>query len=364
MIYTWCVECGGRTCFNENSHRASRSIQYRADFMLGGRNGSRIRKLFANKKDAEAYEYVTKADFARGEFLPDKSKITFKELADQYYREHCLNLNVNPHSSTQYRIKQVKEIFGNQLAASISRKQIKELRFKLQEKGDKNSSINRLVNGVIKPIFNKAIENELIKENPCDHLPKLQEDEPIPRFLTVDEIKKLYSVIKEPHLRDYADIIHHTGARPSSIKLCSFDSGDVDFPNRTIWFTTFKGRRRHRYAVPMDSVVHEIVLRRMVETGGKGLVFNRYMLKTLIPKAIKESKINEGRTKERRFTIYGLKHCLASRLIMSGSSLYDVQKLFGHTDSKMIQKHYAHIEMEYLRRKQENANLTPSVPLE
>ncbi len=340
MIYKWCVDCGGRNCFDENIHRASRAIQYRADFMLGGRNGHRIRKLFATKKDAEAYEYVTKADFARGEFLPDKSKLTFKELADQYYREHCLNSNVNPHSSTQYRIKQAKEIFGNQLATSISRKQIKELRFKLQEKGAKNSSINRLVNGVIKPIFNKAIENELLKENPCEHLPKLQEDEPIPRFLTADEIKKLYSSIKEPHMRDYADIIYHTGARPSSIKLCSFDNGDVDFPNRTIWFTTFKGRRRHRYAVPMDAVVNEIVLRRMVETSGKGLVFNLYNMKKLVETAIKESKINEGRSKEQRFTIYGLKHCRASHLIMSGASLYDVQKLFGHTDSKMIQKHY------------------------
>jgi site-specific recombinase XerD len=41
---------------------------------------------------------------------------------------------------------------------------------------------------------------------------------------------------------------------------------------------------------------------------------------------------------------------------MAGSSLYDVQKLLGHTDAKMTQR-YAHLSDDRLQKASENVSL-------
>ncbi len=359
MVYTWCTQCG-RKCVSDSSHRAQGLIKYRADFMLGGRYGKRKRELFANKKDAVSFEQITQADYKRGTFLPDKGSLSFSALADKYYKEHCLQENRKPEASTFYRVEFAKDLFGKKVASSITREEIRKLRPELKDSQDwSNATINRFIGGVLKPIFNKGIEWELIDKNPCEHLSKLREEDPIPRFLTTDEIKTLFKSIKEPVLEDYANTILHSGARPSSIKECSFDSGDVDLTNRTIWFTTYKGNRKYRYAHPIDDVLYELILRRIAKTGGKGDVFDTSNIRHLAEEAIKESKINEGKTEAQHFTIYGLKHCYASHLLMSGASIFDVAKLLGHTDTKMVIKHYGHLTQEHLRMVQSKVNLTP-----
>ncbi len=359
MVYKWCTQCG-RQCAQENSHRALGLIKYRADFMLGGRHGKRKRELFATKKDALDFEQITQADYKRGTFLPDKSSLTFSDLADKYYKEHCLQENRKPELSTFYRIEFAKGLFKRQVASTITREQIRKLRPELKDSEEwSNATVNRFIGGVLKPIFNKGIEWELIDKNPCEHLQRLKEEDPIPRFLTTDEIKTLYKFIKEPVLEDYANIILHSGARPVSIKECSFDTGDVDLTNRTIWFTTYKGNRKYRYAHPMDEVLYSIVLNRYLKTGSKGNVFDTTNIRKLAEEAIKESKINDGKSENQHFTIYGLKHCYASHLLMSGASIFDVQKLLGHTDTKMVIKHYGHLTQEHLRNVQSRVNLTP-----
>lgn len=326
--------------------------------MLGGRYGKRIRKLFAIKKDAEAFEYVTLSDFKRGTFLHEKSKIRFLDLADRYYREHCLQENHNPKSSTFYMVETAKKIFGNQLASNISKQQIRELRLKLKEKWS-GATINRFIGGVLRPIFNKGIEWEILDKNPCENLPKMEENDTLPRFLTTQEIETLFKSFKSEVLETFANVILHTGARPSSIETCSFDNGDVDLTNRVIWFTTYKGRRKHRYNVPIDDILYEILLRRIVATGGKGLVFDTTNIRRLTEEAIKESGINKDKNENNQFTIYGLKHCYASHLLMSGATLFDVAKLLGHTDIKMLLKHYGHLTQDHLRNVQKKVNLTP-----
>ncbi len=359
MVYLWCKKCRSRVCNYANSHRAAKFVVYRADFMLGGRYGDRKRESFATSQDAKDFEHETMAKFRRGEYLPEKGKITFKDLADRYYNDHCLAENHDKHRTTLCRIEKLKSIFGNRLASSITRSEIRELRVKLQAEWE-GATINRVIGGVLKPMFNKGIEWDLINTNPCDYLKKVEEKEPIPRFLTKEELSRLYRAIMHENLRDYADVILHSGARPSSIASCSFDSGDVNLTQRIIWFTTYKGRRKHRYAVPVDDVLYEILLRRTITTGGKGLVFDVTDIQRRAKHAVKLSGVNESKNAAQHFSIYGLKHCYASYLLMSGASVLDVAKLLGHTDVKMVVKHYGHLSIEHLRKVQAGINMTPN----
>jgi integrase len=52
--------------------------------------------------------------------------------------------------------------------------------------------------------------------------------------------------------------------------------------------------------------------------------------------------------------IHDLRHSFATLAIMGGASLYDVQKLLGHSDIAMTQR-YAHMVDESLQRATENA---------
>jgi integrase len=49
------------------------------------------------------------------------------------------------------------------------------------------------------------------------------------------------------------------------------------------------------------------------------------------------------------FRIHDIRHTFASIAVMSGASLYDVQKLLGHQDIAMTQR-YAHLSDEGLKR--------------
>lgn len=327
--------------------------------MLGGRNGKRIRKLFTNKRDAEDYEHVLKADFKRGTFIPEKKTITFEKLADKYFNEHCLAQCRKPNHFTIYMVNKLKKYFGNRLAESITKQDVREYRDLLKTKL-KASSVNRIIAGVLNPIFNKGLEWELLDKNPCQYLEQLQTEEPAPRFLTIEEIALLFKTptAQRMKVKDYMSILLHTGARPVSIKECSFDKGDVSLESKTIWFTTYKGRKIKRYPHPMDDTLFEIVSRRFKETGGKGLVFDTSGIDDACIQVVDESGINKDRT--HKFTIYGLKHSYASHLLMSGASLYDVSKLLGHTSTKMLEKHYGHLTQDHLRRVQSKINLTPN----
>lgn len=49
------------------------------------------------------------------------------------------------------------------------------------------------------------------------------------------------------------------------------------------------------------------------------------------------------------FRIHDIRHTFASMAVMSGASLYDVQKLLGHQDIAMTQR-YAHLSDEGLKK--------------
>lgn len=367
-ITGWCTGCRVDTndCTAPDLHRAKGLHRWKTDFRLGGYLGKRmvkIHKAGISKKDAEKFEHITVADYERGKFLPKTRKaLSFVDLADKYYNEHSLQNTRNPAVHTKYRIAKWKELLSNRIARDIKRQELKDIRAKLLAQGLSAATVNRLFND-LKAIFYKGMEWELIDSNPCEFITKLEEDEPIPQFATQDEINRMRQAARafHPRLLDFMTVLLHTGARPSSIAACRWESGDVDFNARTIWFTTYKGRRKYRYPHPIDDVLYELLVRRAAVTGKKGPVFDCSNVGQLGTRAIKASGINKGRPEKLKFTLYGLKHCYASQLLMSGATMDEVRRLLGHTDDKMLRKHYGHLTQEYLARIQKKVNLTPQL---
>lgn len=366
-VNKWCKAC---VCPAEkcsiDTHK--KDFVWRVDFLLGGRQGQRIRQCYDTRDLALAEEARQRTEFNRAGALPREknSKILFSEIVDRYYKEHSLVENHEPKRGALHLVNLFKSELGRTPILLINRQTIKTLQTKWRAEGSKASTVNRRFN-TLKAVFYKAMEWEIIDKNPCEFIEKLVEEEVQPRFLTKEEINLLWLTASKmtpssasERLLDYMTVLLHTGARPSSIKSCSWDKGDVDLNARTIWFTTFKGRRKiHRYAHPIDDTLFTLLTKRAKLTSQKGFVFDTSGLAKLTRKLIKLSGINDNKSPDQQFTIYGLKHCYVSHLLMSGAKEDDVRKLVGHTDNKMIMKHYSHLTQEYLREVQSKVNLTP-----
>lgn len=366
-IFTRCTACNVRVerCLSPDNHRAQRKHVHCCDFLLGGvpPKGRRIRKQFKpgiSKEEVKKFVYGMITDYERGTFIPtDKGKTPFKEIIERYDTEHIQEHSRHPNGSIKYYLKELKDRLGGLSIGTLTLDLLEKARSKFKEDTESgNANVNRCF-AVLKTIMRRATEWGYIQTNPAQFLKALPIKEPIPRFLTVEEIARLRAQIKDQRLNDYVTVLLHTGIRPIDIKSLTW--GQVDMQNHILHVTTHKGRQPHNYSVPIDAELWTLVQRRFKETKGAGLVFDTSNLRKLAEQAIKDSKINEGRKPEEQFTIYGLKHCYASHLLMNGASIFDVAKLLGHTDTLMVVKHYGFLTQEHLRAAQARVNLTPSL---
>lgn len=354
-VYALCKECRGRRemCQNPTAHK--RFVLWRADVQFT-RSSKRLRKTFRTAELAEIQERQWRTDYERGLLLPKSDTLLFNDLADRYFNEHVIPHVRYATRTVQYEIGQLRNYFGPKTIGKITRDDCKAFQAFLREKVSA-SRVNRLFN-TLRAMFYKAVEWGLLRENPAEHITRLSENPVVTRILTREEIGTLIASTTHQKVKDYIVVLLHTGARPSSIRTCSWDNGDVDFESRTIWFTTYKGRKQHRYPHPIDDTLYALLQRRVKETGRKGRIFDTDNIEMQCKRTIKASGLNEGKAVPQWFKMYGLKHCYASYLLMSGASLDEVRRLLGHTDTKMLIKHYGHLTQDHLRKIQSRINLT------
>lgn len=395
MPYPVCTHCGtrrdaanpgGAECDNKTAHK--KFVKWRADVQFSRKSEDRHRKTFLRQEDADKQERQWQTDHDRGELGPRRkeAEVTFGEMADKYWHEHAKIENRHPERTSFYMVEKLKDLIGEGRKTSplsenemiLFQNDLRQLQRTLRSERT-GATVNRIFN-VLRSIFERNRIWGVIKVNPCDVIERVQEEEPLPRFLEIAEIEKLRWAAE--NLATYAqekgmppitqEQIHrlkirmavylHTGARPSSQEECNWDNGDVDLEQRVIWFTTYKGgkkKKKHRYPHPIDNDLYQILLERAKVTNKKGQVFDCTGLRELEVLAVDASGVNEGKAENQLFTMYGLKHCYASHLLMSGASEAEVAKLLGHTDTRMVHKHYGHLTLGHLRKVQERINLTP-----
>lgn len=367
MVFDYCKACKCRAerCLNADSHRAQNRVVWCCDFLLGGTNGARIRKQFkpgVTKKEVEKYEHITIADFERGEFIPtDKAKTPFGVLVDKYFDEYLITTSRTQIPTRTYYRKTIKELLGHMAVGGIKIEHLQQARTKfLQTSNAGNAGANRLFS-FTKAVLNRAIEWGYIPFSPAKFLRPLPIEETKPRFLSDFELQQVWNQFrKDRRVDDYATAIGHTAIRPIDIK--SMEWNQINFEQRSITVTTWKGKQPRTCVFPIDTILMPIIERRYKETGGKGKVFETRFRHQLIEEMIKASGVNEGKPEREHFTIYGLKHCYISQLLMSGASSYDVAKLV-HVSQATIEKHYGYLTQQHLRDAQSKVNITPAIQL-
>lgn len=240
--------------------------------------------------------------------------------------------------------KHIEPVWGKKYLDQITKADIISL-FAKHRTTHVPGSCNRLLI-LLRYMFSLAKKWEIpaIKSNPTEGIPLMKEDNQRERFLTSEEAQILYEELKHSDnkmLQYIVPMLILTGARKREVLDARWE--DFDFERRS-WriHTTKLGRPRY---VPLSDGVISL-LDSIPRFDCEWVLPNPKTLKPYVQifSAWDTARKAVGLSDVR---IHDLRHSFASFLVNSGRTLYEVQRLLGHTQIKTTQR-YAHLSPDTL----------------
>lgn len=317
-----------------------RGKQYWMRFSLGGRQ-KRLPCKTANYDLAWKVYCKQVALVAEGRYLEKKKeekRITFQDFATIYLERHSKVHKRSWMSGDRSYLNSLKPFFGSLDLSGITAEKVGEyIEKRLQSV--KPSSVNREI-ALLKVMFAKANEWGYSEANPVRTVRKFPEPLGRTRYLTDDEIERLYAA-SEPILREICALLINTGLRKGELEKLNWS--DLDFDQGTLFVSQSKaGKSRY---IPLNTVAKGVLLRRRIRLGApSGLVFANKAGGTHHYRKAYEKASEAAGLKDAR--IHDLRHTFASHLVMRGVDLRTVQVLLGHSNMKMTER-YSHLSPEH-----------------
>lgn len=201
---------------------------------------------------------------------------------------------------------------------------------------------------VLMRMLNLAVQWAYLERNPMVGMKKYSENNARERYLAAEEISNLLKELETWPNRSISGLLRFllfTGVRRGEAMGLSWDRVNLD--NATIFLNKTKNGKTR--TVLLNSLALD-VLREMqaLRRDGHPFVFPGHFRNAPLTypdnafhRLCKKVGIVDLR-------IHDLRHSFASLAVNAGASLYDVQKLLGHSSSQMTQR-YAHLADETLR---------------
>ncbi|SMF97227.1 Site-specific recombinase XerD [Methylomagnum ishizawai] len=265
----------------------------------------------------------------------------FKSFALDQYMPYAENTK-RSHQDDRSRLEQhLIPQFGRLALDAITTQMVQHFLADALKKGLAPATVNRL-RSLLHRLFGLAVQWEIIAKNPVHGIPKFQENNQRQRFLNADEIRALYRALDDdpnPQAADFIRLLLLTGARVG--ELLNAEHAHIDL-EAGIWRIPRSKSGKARI-VPLNDVA-KALLGRQAKRAGNAFVFpgaEKYgNARMAHPQhAFDRVKKRAGLTD---FRMHDLRHTHASLAVGRGSSLYDVQKLLGHSSPNMTQR-YAHL---------------------
>lgn len=208
------------------------------------------------------------------------------------------------------------------------------------------ASTNRVLI-LVRYIFNCALKWEIegLERNPTHGIALYPVNNQRERYLNKEETMRLFKALElSPNrlLPYIVSMLLLTGARRNEVLTARWD--DLDVVNKQ-WRIEFNKTGKTRYVPISEGLI--ALLAKVPKRVGNPFVFPNPLSGlpfTTIFNSWNSARKKAGLTDVR---IHDLRHSFASYLINQGRSLYEVQKLLGHTQIKTTQR-YAHLSNESL----------------
>ena len=277
---------------------------------------------------------------------------------DAYYEEHFLpwcQVYRKTYSSHQSMYKNhLKDFFGEMVLSQISSRHIFRFVNELSNKGYSSGFINKTVQHTRSAL--KRAE-ELCGAETHTSLYKpftlLNTSAPRERFLDTTEARRLRDYVEDKHddpICLLLGFLMYTGARRHEAFTAEWRNIDLE---RRSWYVPLTKTGKPRYIVLNDRALriieHAMRLQRRQYDHRPDWVFVNP--RTQLPYRCIFHRWNKIRTqlKLNDMRIHDLRHSFASTLVNNGATLYEVQKLLGHSRSITTER-YAHLANHRLKQ--------------
>lgn len=202
---------------------------------------------------------------------------------------------------------------------------------------------------MLKSAFGTARRRKLIDSNHFGGISLADVPQKAPSFLTVEEFQTLIECIKDGWLKEVVLFAVLTGMRQDEILNLKWE--DVDLGKRLVHiqsspsFKTKQGRRRT--IPPSESALYLLSAKAEKTTSEYVFTLNARFLKGSWVTHLFKRYVRRAGIQNDRLRFHSLRHTFASRLVQSGATLYEVQRLLGHSSSKVTEI-YSHLQPEHL----------------
>jgi integrase len=285
----------------------------------------------------------------------EKDLITFSSVFEQYFKQALLDKNAQTCRIERYVFnKWLAPFLGPLPIKNIFPLTLENLKKQMNDAGRSPGTITRNL-ALVSQVINYARRNDLyFGDNPTTKVKKPSQDNRRSRFLSHEEAGLLLEELAtngNGALCDMSLLSLHCGLRAGEIFKLNWS--DVDFDNEIILIKDTKSGRNRNAIMTAD--VKKMLKRRKLHTKS-GIVFPSraggrivYVSNTF-DRTITKLGFNKGvMDRRQKIVFHTLRHTYASWLVMSGASLYTVQRLMGHSTISMTER-YSHLAPDHLKR--------------
>ncbi len=313
-----------------------------------GRSGKRIRKRFATKGEALAFEKFTMAEVDDKPWLGEKKDLrTLQDLVELWYKLHGQYLKSA--EKVYPRLCTIVEELGNPLAIKFTAKDFVHWRSSriTKDRYGKETNAGKLISAptnnldlrYLRAVFNELTSlGEWTQPNPLASVKSIPVTESEMGFFSNEDITALFNRIsKSKRAKEFelvCKICLSTGARIS-------EANNLRLPQITKYKITFiDTKSKKNRTVPITEKLYNELMA-FERTGEKDRLFKgghhgiAYIINQTFP------DLPEGQN------THVFRHTFASRFMEAGGNILVLQKILGHSDIKMTMR-YAHFSPDHL----------------
>ncbi|WAR44567.1 phage integrase [Methylomonas rapida] len=301
--------------------------KWKVDIRPDGVKGRRVIRLFDSKAEAAFFE----KNLLSGRFEPISDNRRFSDLVNLWYDLHGQTLKSS--IDTKNRLLKIAEVLNDPIARNFDVSLFSRYRQDRLQSGINVATLNRELS-TLKALYRELKRLSVISyECPFEDVRKFKEKQTELRYLTKDEISRLFDSVhqsKNSSLFYVVSISLATGARWSEAEGLKIDH----VRNKGFYFPDTKNGQ-FRF-IPVDVGIYESVYR-YLRTNTIASCYGAFR------SAFKRASL----TCPPGQLAHVLRHTFASHFIMNGGNIRTLQQLLGHSSLNVTMR-YAHLAPNFL----------------
>ena len=309
----------------------------------------------ARKQAKSMKAAITMGANPRGEAKAQKAVPTFDEFFSDSYLPHIKPRKRSWKKDQGLYLMYVAGRFGKTRINAVRKQDVQEFHSGLleivQANGKKLSpaSADHVVK-LIRQMLNKAVEWEVIAHSPIARIKLFNVDNRLENYQTPEQLESLLNVLSKDENRgvcDAAILLLCTGARLNEALQSRVGHFDL---NSRVWRIEAKTSKSKRVrSVPLNDTAVELVTNiiERKELEPDSYLFNSEKTGNHLGHVHKVWDRLRKKAGMPHLRLHDLRHQFASFLVNDGRSLYEVQKILGHS-SHSVTERYAHLSSKSL----------------